>query len=146
MASPFLFEGAVIVEPDLEARVSIDPGDPAFAELADAYRRRGDYQGALDLCFNGLTANPGCLRGRVVLARLFYERLHFPLAVRELLEVLRTVPGNPYARKLLQALAPTEYLSTAGQGRISSDHSAASEVIAEAEFDLSSLDLFKEDP
>lgn len=127
----------MIAEPDLELRVSGDPGDPAFADLADAYRRRGDYQGAFDLCLNGLTANPDCIRGRVVLARLFYERLHFSFAARELREVYQALPGNPYARKLLEALS--------AEDRFSPGHEDEGRVLAEVEFSLHSLDLSQKD-
>lgn len=125
------------VEADLELRISDNPGDPAFAELADVYRRRGDYQGAFDLCLNGLTANPACIRGRVVLARLFYERLHFPFAARELREVCTTLPANPYARKLLEALSPENALSPASV--------ELGKVLAEVEFNFNSLDLSERD-
>lgn len=127
----------MIVEAELELRVSGDPGDPAFAELADVYRRRGDYQGAFDLCLNGLTANPECIRGRVVLARLFYERLHFPFAARELRELCLALPANPYARKLLETLSPEDGLSPASQD--------VGKVLAEVEFSLDSLDLSEKD-
>ena len=92
----------------LESLVGLDPGHPAFVELANRYRARGDYAGALDICFNGLTANPASLGGRVVVARIFYERLQFPLAARELREVLQLAPDNEYVSRLLAALVPGE--------------------------------------
>lgn len=134
----------VITEAELEIRVSGDPGDPVFAELADLYRRRGDYQGAFDLCFNGLTANPDCVRGRIVLARLFYERLHFSFAARELREVCQALPGNVFARKLLQAISPGDAFSPPSPTIIPPP--TMGDVLAEMELDLDSLDLSRKDP
>jgi predicted Zn-dependent protease len=126
---------------ELEALVLADPGDSAFAELADIYRRSGDYGGALDLCYNGLSANPECHLGRVVLARVFYERLQFPFAIRELRELAVLDPKNIFVSKLLSMLAPS------GEPYISSPDSV-SRPMAEAEFsfeDLSAIDLFEKD-
>lgn len=126
---------------ELEALVLADPGDSAFAELADIYRRSGDYGGALDLCYNGLSANPECYLGRVVLARVFYERLQFPFAIRELRELALLDPKNIFVSKLLSMLAPSE------EGYFSSSDSVA-RPMAQAEFsfeDLSAIDLFEKD-
>jgi predicted Zn-dependent protease len=126
---------------ELEALVLDDPGDSAFAELADIYRRNGDYGGALDLCFNGLSANSECYLGRVVLARVFYERLQFPFAIRELKELALLDPKNIFVSKLLSMLAPSE------EGYFSSSDSV-SRPMAQAEFsfeDLSAIDLFEKD-
>lgn len=86
----------------LEALVLADPGHPAFAELADTYRRRGDYGGAFDLCFNGLSTSTHCLLGRAVLARVFYEKGQFPFAVRELEALAGSVPHNSLITALLR--------------------------------------------
>jgi predicted Zn-dependent protease len=125
---------------ELEALVLADPGDPAFAELADIYRQRGDYGGALDLCFNGLSANPSCSLGRAILARVFYERLQFPFAVRELKEIALNDPNNIFVAKLLSILAHQE----ADFG--SSDSEARPMAQAEFSFeDLAGIDLFEKD-
>jgi hypothetical protein len=126
---------------ELEALVLADPGDSAFAELADIYRRGGDYGGALDLCYNGLSANPACHLGRVVLARVFYERLQFPFAIRELRELYLLDPKNIFVSKLLSMLSPSE------EHYFGSSDSAACPM-AQAEFsfqELAAIDLFEKD-
>lgn len=126
---------------ELEALVLANPGDPAFAELADIYRRSGDYGGALDLCFNGLSVNPACQIGRVVLARVFYERLQFAFAIRELRELALLNPNNIFVSKLLSILAPF------GEDRnVSSDSLARPMAQAEFNFqELAAIDLFEKD-
>ena len=126
---------------ELEALVLADPGDPAFAELADIYRRSGDYGGALDLCFNGLSASPECYLGRAVLARIFYERLQFPFAIRELRELVLLDPNNVFVARLLSNLAPSE-----GRNVASSDSVVHPTAQAEFSFeDLAAIDLFEKD-
>lgn len=124
---------------ELEALVGSDPGHAWFPDLADRYRQRGDYQGAFDLCFNGLTLDPGNHRGRLVLARLFYERLQFPFAVRELKELRRQLPENKYLIKLLDCLAP-------GEVSVVADNAAAAESIVSAvDFDFGEIELLEEE-
>jgi lipopolysaccharide biosynthesis regulator YciM len=138
-----------LMEADLEKLVVTDPGDPRFADLADMYRRRGDYQGAFDLCFNGLTANPSSVRGRVVLARLFYERHQFPFAVRELRELVKLIPDNMFLSKLLENLSRYETMPTHSFSEtLIVDEQSTSELFAEIQMspnEISSLDLFQKD-
>ncbi|MEJ2206401.1 MAG: hypothetical protein P8170_20100, partial [Gemmatimonadota bacterium] len=51
-----------------------DPEGRAFAPLADAYRRAGDYKKALELLNEGLDRLPAFAPGHVVAARLYLER------------------------------------------------------------------------
>jgi tetratricopeptide (TPR) repeat protein len=51
-----------------------DPEGRAFAPLADAYRRAGDYKRALELLNDGLSRLPGFTPGHVVAARLYLEK------------------------------------------------------------------------
>lgn len=51
-----------------------DPEGLAFAPLADAYRRAGDFRHALELLRDGLDRHPGFLSGHVVAAQLYLEK------------------------------------------------------------------------
>lgn len=133
----------------LEALVLTDPGDPAFAELADIYRRRGDYGGALDLCFNGLSTKPDCLSGRAVLARIFYERRQFPFAVRELEALAVSVPHNGFVARLLAQLNGSHYSPEFNHGQSSEGlcqfpTGTVSEAVFSPE-DFEAIDLFGKD-
>lgn len=118
-----------------------DPGDPAFAEFADILRRDGRHGEGFEVCFAGLTANPGCHRGRLVLARLFYERLYWPFAVRELKQLAEALPDNKQVRRLLERMAP----ETASARRGEESDVSADTTVAEAEFDVADVELMGED-
>ena len=70
----------MVDEKALTQVLSDDPGDPAFIELADHMRRNDRYEEALLTCLKGLSANPSAHRGRLLLARLFFERGFWPSA------------------------------------------------------------------
>lgn len=114
-------------------RLQGDPGDPLFAELADLLRAQKRYDEAFLVCFEGLTANPQCHRGRLVLARLFYEKLLWPFAVRELQELRAALPDNPHLSRLLDRLQP------GGEG---GDISEAT--VAEKDFELTDITILDE--
>jgi hypothetical protein len=61
-------------EADLIEMLKADPGNPLFASFAESLRQEGRHQEAMAVCFTGLSANPSCHGGRLVLARCFYER------------------------------------------------------------------------
>ena len=54
---------------DLRRRVQKDPASIAFAQLAEEYRRAGQYQEAVEVCRAGLAIHPGYLSARVTLGR-----------------------------------------------------------------------------
>jgi len=53
----------------LKQRVEKDPTSIAFAQLAEEYRRTGEFQQAVDVCRDGLSRHPGYVSARVTLAR-----------------------------------------------------------------------------
>ena len=53
---------------DLRRRIQKDPASIAFAQLAEEYRRAGQYAEAIDVCRAGLALHPGYLSARVTLA------------------------------------------------------------------------------
>ena len=101
--------------PRLEAlrrRVEKDPASIAFAQLAEEYRRGGDYQQAIAICREGLTRHPGYLSAQVTLGRALIELGQFDEARKELEAVLSVAPDNLAAIRALaeihQHLGETE--------------------------------------
>jgi tetratricopeptide (TPR) repeat protein len=78
----------------LRRRVHADPASIAFAQLAEEYRRAGDYQEAVKYCRTGLARHPSYLSARVTLGRSLTELGELDDAVREFDLVLRSAPDN----------------------------------------------------
>lgn len=79
---------------DLRRRVRTDPASIAFAQLAEEYRRAGDYQDAIEICRVGLMTHPGYLSARVTLGRSLIEVNDLDAAETELSHVLRSASEN----------------------------------------------------
>lgn len=124
-----------------------DSGDPVFAEYAEHLRREGRPLEALNVCLKGLSGNPSCHKGRLALARVFYEQEYFPFARRELEQLAQELPENQSLKRLLEkfsieaAAAESKKGFKGSQGGMSEDDS----VVAEADFDFECLDLLDED-
>ncbi len=115
-------------------RLKEDPGDPLFADLAEELRRGGELIRAMEICLRGLSANPACHKGRLVLARVFYELRYLPFALREIEELCRALPHSRSLQRLREKLSPE--VSGAEQQE---------ETVAEADFDFEDLELIDED-
>ncbi|MBN8550138.1 MAG: hypothetical protein J0M12_12545 [Deltaproteobacteria bacterium] len=129
-------------ELELRQIVKEDPGNPLFAELAEQLRKSGQHAEALDICLSGLSKNPSCHVGRLVLARVFFDRQMFPFAVRELEALRAALPQSKTIAKLLEKLSPG-----ASQNPVSVAPAAPSEAetFAETDFDFEELDLIGQD-
>jgi tetratricopeptide (TPR) repeat protein len=79
---------------ELRRRVQSDPSSIAFAQLAEEYRRAGNYDEAINCCRTGLARHPGYLSARVTLGRALMETAGLDEATREFELVLRTAPEN----------------------------------------------------
>lgn len=79
---------------ELRRRVQKDPASIAFAQLAEEYRRSGDYDEAVQVCRTGLETHPTYLSARVTLGRALIELGRFDEAHGELEAVLRSAPEN----------------------------------------------------
>ena len=79
---------------DLRRRVQKDPASIAFAQLAEEYRRAGQYQEAVEVCRAGLAIHPGYLSARVTLGRAFVELHELDAARGEFEIVLKGAPEN----------------------------------------------------
>lgn len=122
---------------DWQTFLNQDPGNPYFAEVAEDLRKQGQAPQAFRVCFSGLSANPHCHLGRLVLARLFYEQGSLPFALRELKTLAEELPDNKYIAKLLGKLTPGEISQPTEQ--------PGESTIAEAEFDFDDIDLLEEE-
>ena len=79
---------------ELRRRVEADPSSIAFAQLAEEYRRGGNYEAAEQCCRTGLTRHPGYLSARVTLGRTLIELNKLDDAEQELDFVLKSAPDN----------------------------------------------------
>ena len=85
----------------LRRRVEKDPKSIAFAQLAEEYRRTGNYKLAIDVCREGLTRHPGYLSAQVTLGRALIELGQIDEARAELEAVLSAAPDNLAAIRAL---------------------------------------------
>ena len=88
------------VEPDA-ARLDQDPDRRVFTRLADAYRREGLLEEAIQICRDGLAAHPGYARGRALLGQLLLERGSLDEAEQELRRILEQAPEHLPALRFL---------------------------------------------
>jgi tetratricopeptide (TPR) repeat protein len=86
---------------ELRRRVQKDPTSIAFAQLAEEYRRIGDYQEAVNVCRAGLIRHPAFLSARVTLGRALMELGQLNDAHAELQTVLDLAPDNLGAIRVL---------------------------------------------
>jgi tetratricopeptide (TPR) repeat protein len=86
---------------ELRRRVDRDPASIAFAQLAEEYRRAGDYEQAVRVSRTGLAQHPTYLSARVTLGRALLELEQFDEAQAELDYVLHAAPDNLAAIRAL---------------------------------------------
>jgi hypothetical protein len=86
---------------ELRRRVEKDPTSIAFAQLAEEYRRSGDFQQAVKVCRDGLARHPGYLSAQVTLGRALMELQAYDEAGTELEAVLQVAPDNLAAIRAL---------------------------------------------
>lgn len=79
---------------DLRRRVQKDPASIAFAQLAEEYRRAGEFAESVEVCRTGLAIHPTYLSARVTLGRALIELGQLDAARAELETVLRSAPEN----------------------------------------------------
>ena len=78
-----------------------DPTSRVFAPLAEAYRKAGLIDEAIEIAREGLRVHPNFVGGRVALARALFEKRKYDEVVEELSIVVREVPDNLVAQRLL---------------------------------------------
>jgi predicted Zn-dependent protease len=77
-----------------------DPTSRVFAPLAEAYRKAGLIDEAIEVAREGLRVHPSFVGGRVALARALFDKQTFAEVIEELREVVRDVPDNLAAQRL----------------------------------------------
>lgn len=77
-----------------------DPRSKIFAPLAEAYRKVGMIDEAIEICKEGLSANPEFTGGKVALARCYFEKKLHQLAKETLEPLIDRIPDNLIAQKL----------------------------------------------
>jgi tetratricopeptide (TPR) repeat protein len=77
-----------------------DPTSRVFAPLAEAYRKSGLYDEAIEIAREGLRVHPGFIGGRVALARALFDKKLYSEVVDELAPVTQDVPDNLVAQRL----------------------------------------------
>lgn len=111
-----------------------DPGNPVFAECAEELRLSGHWLEGIRVCLSGLSANPSCHRGRLVLARIYFEQGFIPFSVREVELLRKSLPEL----KSIQRLYDRFYPGGAPIGE------TGDTTVAESDFDISEIELVEE--
>jgi len=87
------------------AKLEREPGSRVFAQLADAYRKEGLLEEAIQVCREGLLAHPTYASARVVLGRALLEQGSLEEAEAEFRRVLDQAPDNLVALRLMGDLS-----------------------------------------
>jgi tetratricopeptide (TPR) repeat protein len=82
-------------------RYQEDPSSRVFAPLAEAYRKSGLVDEAIEIAREGLILHPGFIGGRVALARALFDKKNYQEVVDELAPVVRDVPDNLVAQRII---------------------------------------------
>ncbi len=82
-------------------RFQQDPTSRVFAPLAEAYRRLGRLDEAIEICREGLEHHPDFHGGRIAYAKCLADKKQLHDARRELERVVCSVPENLLAQRLL---------------------------------------------
>jgi tetratricopeptide (TPR) repeat protein len=78
-----------------------DPTSRVFAPLAEAYRKAGLIDEAIEIAREGLRVHPSFIGGRVALARALFDKRSYNEVITELTSVVRDVPDNLVAQRLM---------------------------------------------
>ena len=89
---------------ELRRRIEKDPASIAFAQLAEEYRRSGDYEQAVTICRDGLVRHRGYLSAQVTLGRALMELQQYEEARKELEAVIKVAPDNLAAIRALAVI------------------------------------------
>jgi len=78
-----------------------DPTSRVFAPLAEAYRKSGLIEEAIEIAREGLKLHPRFIGGRVALARALFDKKRYQEVIDELALVVQDIPDNIVAQRLL---------------------------------------------
>lgn len=89
----------------LERRWLENPKGRNFAPLADAYRKAGEIDRAIDLCKSGLELHPDYVSAHIVYGRCLIDQKDDPAATEVFQKVLQLDPENILALRILAEIA-----------------------------------------
>lgn len=121
-----------------------DPGNPLWVDYAETLRLRGSLLAGLEVCLKGLSANSSLHRGRLLLARFYYEMACVPFALREIESLCSALPESRSIRRLANKLLFQDG-QTASLARSTAPAAAGETTVAEADFALEELDLIEKE-
>lgn len=78
-----------------------EPGSRVFAPLAEAYRKAGLIDEAIQIARDGVREHPKFVGGRVALSRALFDKKLYQEVVEELAPLVQDVPDNLVAQRLL---------------------------------------------
>ena len=78
-----------------------DPSSRVFAPLAEAYRKAGLVDEAIEVAREGLQNHPSFIGGRVALSRALFDKEQYEEVIKELTPIVQDVPDNLVAQRLL---------------------------------------------
>jgi tetratricopeptide (TPR) repeat protein len=78
-----------------------DPRSRVFAPLAEAYRRAGLLNEAIEIARDGVRIHPHFVGGKVALARALFDKGEYSQVIKELEMAVVDSPDNLVAQKLL---------------------------------------------
>ncbi len=81
-------------------RYQEDPTSRVFAPLAEAYRRAGLIDEAIEIAREGLRVHPAFVGGRVALSRALFEKQLYAEVAEQMGPVVQDVPDNLVAQRL----------------------------------------------
>ncbi len=86
---------------DYLKRYQDDPTSRVFAPLAEAYRKAGLIDEAMEIAREGVKLHPNFLGGRVALARTLFDKKQYIEVVEQLRTVIQDAPDNLIAQRLV---------------------------------------------
>ena len=78
-----------------------DPTSRVFAPLAEAYRKAGMIDDAIEIAREGLRIHPAFIGGRVALARALFDKHRYEEVIQEVTTIVQDVPDNLVAQRLM---------------------------------------------
>jgi hypothetical protein len=123
-------------EDELRLRVQQNPGDPAFADLIALLMARDAFGEAILVGLKGVSSNPDCHKGRLLLAHALFRAGCVPFAAREIGELITEFPDKVHLKNLLNRLRPDSVTS----GVLAGEALEEGKEVADIEFDPDALD------
>lgn len=104
-------EKVFTLSPEIEKYIELlskDPKSRVFAPLAEAYRKGGLLDEAIQVARDGLKFNPNYVSGRMALGRAYYDKGMKTEAREELEKAVKAAPDNIMAHKILGEIYQAE--------------------------------------